>query len=77
MGAAPTTETVFTSLLESLLADRPLRAAFYSDHLLPLEDFQTKHAPVVAAWAEDAGRAVDPAMAARLAKRVWMALYFE
>lgn len=72
-----TAEDTFTPLLDGLLADQPLRAAFHADHLLPLEDFEAKHAPVVAAWAENAGKDIDQAMAARLAKRVWMALYFE
>jgi|TARA_R110001592_G_scaffold50319_3_gene155802 hypothetical protein len=73
----PQPEHSFNDLLAGLLANKPLRAAFFSDHLLPVEDFREKHLPVVTAWAEETGKAIDRATAARLARRVWMALYFE
>lgn len=70
-------DSAFTALLDGLLGDKPLRAAFYSDRFLSLDEFCSKHRPVIAAFADDAGQSIDQATASRLAKRVWMALYFQ
>tara|TARA_R110002072_G_scaffold155288_1_gene305623 strand:+ start:310 stop:570 length:261 start_codon:yes stop_codon:yes gene_type:complete len=76
-GLPHSTEGLFTSLLDGLLADKPLRAAFYSDRFLPLDDFTEKHVPVIRAYAKETAIPIGQESAAWLAKRVWMALYFQ
>ncbi len=76
-GLPDSTEGLFSSLLDGLLSNKPLRAAFYTDRFLPLDDFTEKHVPVIRAYAEETAIPIGQESASWLAKRVWMALYFQ